>query len=128
MPRTLGLLWLAASAGHPGGPDAAAAQVIAAFLFQAGAWTPVVGGMFFAVGSASFAWLFLRGRMIPRPLAWLGLVASLLLVVGLPLRLAGLLQGPIIWLLWLPMAAFEIPLGFWLLLAGAAAPVGRSSS
>ena len=56
-------------------------------------------------------------------LAWLGVVASVLLVVGLPLQLAGLLTGPVTQLLWIPMAAFEIPLGFWLLIKGVRTPV-----
>ena len=60
----------------------------------------------------------LRGRMIPVPLAWLGVVASILIVVGLPLQLAGVLHGAVTQLMWLPMAAFEIPLGFWLLIKG----------
>ena len=80
--------------------------------------TMLLSATFFAVGSTLFSWLMLRGRMIPVALAWLGVVASLLLVVGLPLRLAGVLSGPITQLLWLPMAAFEIPLGVWLLVKG----------
>jgi hypothetical protein len=72
------------------------------------------------VGSTLFAWLFLRGRMIPIALAWLGVLASVLLVVSLPLQLADVLHGPVTQLMWLPMAAFEVPLGFWLLLKGVA--------
>src|SRR4249919_2643431 len=37
---------------------------------------PGHGEIFFAVGSALFSWLLLRGRMIPVGLAWLGVVAS----------------------------------------------------
>jgi hypothetical protein len=40
------------------------------------------------------------------------------LVVGLPLRLADVLSGISTQLIWIPMAAFEIPLGFWLLIKG----------
>jgi hypothetical protein len=53
--------------------------------------------IFFAVGSLLFSWLLLRGRMIPVPLAWLGVLASVLLVVILPLQLAGLFDGPTNW-------------------------------
>jgi hypothetical protein len=60
--------------------------------------------------------------MIPVPLAWLGVVASAVLVVGLPLRLAGWLHGSITSLMWLPMLAFEVPLGLWLLSRGVADP------
>jgi hypothetical protein len=79
----------------------------------------LLAATFFAVGSTLFSWLLLRGRMIPVALAWLGVVASILLVVGLPLELAGVLHGPMTRLMWLPMAAFEIPLGLWLLIKGA---------
>jgi hypothetical protein len=72
----------------------------------------------FAVGSTVFSWLFLRGRMIPVSLAWLGVVASVLLVVCLPLQIAGFLGGPITQLMWLPMLAFEVPLGLWLIVKG----------
>jgi hypothetical protein len=39
-------------------------------------------------------------------------------VVGLPLQLAGFLTGAIVNYMWIPMAAFEIPLGFWLIVKG----------
>jgi hypothetical protein len=84
--------------------------------------------MLFAFGSTIFSWLFLRGRMIPRSLAWLGVAASVLLVVLLPLELAGVVSGPITMIMWLPMAAFEIPLGLWLLIKGVAPPARRQPS
>jgi uncharacterized MAPEG superfamily protein len=114
---TLGLLWLATGTDARA-PDAAAAYPLAAFLLKVKGWTPLVGATFFAVGSALFSWLLLRGRMIPTSLGWLGLVASILLVIGLPLQLTGALQGSVTQLMWIPMAAFEVPLGFWLLIKG----------
>jgi hypothetical protein len=84
--------------------------------------------IFFAVGSLLFCWLLLQGRMIPTVLAQLGVVASALLVVILPLQLAGLLggtmswSGSVTWLVWLPMLAFEVTLALWLLIKGVAAP------
>jgi uncharacterized protein DUF4386 len=120
--RTVGLLWLATAAGA-NAPEPAAAHALGAFLLSGGGWG--VGAAFFAVGSTLFAWLLLRGRMIPVPLAWLGVVASVLIAVGLPLQLAGFLRGPVTSLMWLPMLAFEVPLGLWLLVKGAAAPAAR---
>jgi hypothetical protein len=58
-------------------------------------------------------------------LAWIGVVASIVLVVGLPLQLAGFLSGLITSLMWLPMAVFEIPLGLWLLIKGVAPSAPR---
>ena len=76
-----------------------------------------------------FSWLLLRGRMIPVTLAWLGVVASILLVVLIPLQLAGLFGGarawssPLTWFLWLPMLVFEVALALWFLTKGVSAPI-----
>lgn len=89
---------------------------------------------FFAVGSTAFAWLLLRGRMIPSPLAWLGVVASVLLVVVLLGQRAGLVgsavnwSSVVTWLQWLPMLVFEVALAFWLLVKGISAPAARPAS
>ncbi len=115
---TVTLLWLATSTG-PDAPAADAARALAAYLLRDDVGLP---GTFFAVGSTLFCYLLLRGRMIPVSLAWLGVAASVLLVVGLPLQLAGFLRGPIWLLMWLPMLAFEVPFAVWLLTKGVAAP------
>jgi len=91
----------------------------------------VESSIFFAVGSMLFCWLLLRGRIIPIPLAWLGLIASVLLVVILPLQLAGLFSptswsSSITWLVWLPMLVFEVVFSLWLLIKGVAMPSGRT--
>ena len=88
----------------------------------------ILAATLFAVGSTLFSWLLLRGRMISAVLAWLGVVASVLLVALLPLQLVGALTGPVTQFMWLPMAAFEIPLGLWLLIKGVAAPAVRQAS
>jgi hypothetical protein len=127
MPTSLALLWLATATG-PNAPDAGTTHALAAFLLQLGAWKTSIAATFFAVGSAFFSWLFLRGRMIPVTLAWLGVAASLLLVVGLPLQGAGFLRGPVTSLMWIPIAAFEIPLAVWLLVKGVAPLAGRQTA
>jgi hypothetical protein len=115
MLATMGVLSIASAEAAAADPTA---YPVAAFLLKVRGWTPLFGATFFAVGSTVFSWLLLRGRMIPVSLAWLGVAASLLLVVGLPLQMTGVLSGSITQLMWLPMAAFEIPLGFWLLVRG----------
>jgi hypothetical protein len=114
-----GLLWLAATT-QAGAQDAADAQVLGAFLLKVGAWSG--SSIFFAVGSTLFALLLLRGRLIPAGLAWLGVISSILLVVCLPLNLAGLLSGQITTFMWLPMLLFEVPLALWLIVRGTASP------
>jgi hypothetical protein len=116
IPSTVSLLQLATATGSQA-PDSATTQALATFVLEQ---TPLVSALFFAAGSTLFAWLLLRGRAIPLALAWLGVLASVLLLVGLPLQLADVLHGPVTQLMWVPMAAFEIPLGFWLLLKGVA--------
>lgn len=78
----------------------------------------LVDATLFAIGSTFFCWLLLRGRMLPRALAWTGFVASVILVAGLPLQLAGVLGAPFTMLMWMPMLAFEVPGGLWLLVKG----------
>jgi Domain of unknown function (DUF4386) len=84
-----------------------------------------VGSIFFAVRSTLFAYLLLKARSIPVLLARLGVVASLILVVGVPLETAAgrmTADGASI-ILWLPMLVFEIATGLWLLVKGAWVPI-----
>jgi hypothetical protein len=119
--RSLALLSIATAAV----PDAAA-QALGALLLKAGGWTGLLAAICFAVGSTIYSWLFLRARSIPVPLAWLGVLASALLVVALPLQLAGLLRGPMTSVIWLPMLMFEVPLALWLIVKGTEAPHQRA--
>jgi hypothetical protein len=124
IPGMLALLWLATATGRDA-PEIGAAQALGAYLLRD---DMAVTATFFAVGSTLFAYLLLRGRMIPIALAWLGVAASVLLVVALPLQLAGLLLGPITSLMYIPMLAFEVLCGLWLLIKGVAASSWRQSA
>ncbi|MGA7993081.1 MAG: DUF4386 domain-containing protein [Thermoanaerobaculia bacterium] len=111
---TLEVVDLARTTGAGEG-DLAARRLLGAHLLREDI---ALTATFFALGSLLFSYLLLRGRLIPAPLAWLGVGASVLLVVELPLQLAGFVHGPITRLVWLPMLAFEVPLGFLLLIKG----------
>jgi Domain of unknown function (DUF4386) len=117
---TVGLVWLATATGADA-PDTGAAHALAAFILED---SPIVAATLFAVGSTLFSWLLLRGRMIPVPLAWLGVAASVLLVILLPLQLAGFGPPPVA-LMWGPMAVFEVVFALWLLIKGVRAPAPR---
>jgi hypothetical protein len=113
--RSLGLLRLATGADG-NAPDLLTSHALGTLFLSSGG-LGLVGALFFAMGSAIFSWLLLRGRMIPAVLAWLGVVASVLWIIGLPLQLVGILRGPVIWL-YIPMATFEVPFALWLLIRG----------
>jgi hypothetical protein len=125
LPVSLSLLWLATATGVDA-PDTATAHALGRFLQKVGGWQTLTAATLFAVGSTCFCWLLLRGRMIPVPLAWLGVLASVLLVVTLPLQLAGFFSGRFFDLIWIPMALFEIVLALWLIIKGAAPPFKRA--
>lgn len=115
IPETQRLLWLATTTGA-NAPESGAARALGAYLMTSDV---SVTGMFFAVGSLLFCYLLWRGRMIPVAMGWIGLFASALLVVALPLKLAGCLGAPFAFLIWIPMLAFEVPIGIWLIAKGA---------
>jgi len=116
------LLWLGTASGQKA-PDTATVHAIGTYLLGGPDWN--MGAVFFAMGSTLFSYLFLRGRTIPVALAWIGVVASVVLIVGLPLQLAGFLTGPVTSYMWIPMLLFEVPLGFWLPIKGVRTPTTR---
>ncbi|MEA2336156.1 MAG: hypothetical protein QOE82_163 [Thermoanaerobaculia bacterium] len=120
VPGYLGMLWLAKTAGGTGASDIATTNALRAFVLMPGASVPL-GAVFFAVGSLVFSYLLLRGRMVPVSIAWLGVVASGLLAVTLPLQLAGFPTGPLPgYFQWLPALVFQIILALWLIIKGVA--------
>jgi hypothetical protein len=121
MPRSFNRIWLATASG-PGAPDAASVNALAAMLFKLPEWGFEIAGSLFAIGSTVFAYLLVRGRLVPAWMGWLGLVGSILVVVVVPLQLLDLVHSPITDVVWLPLLAFEVPLGFWLIFKGVAEP------
>ena len=125
IPAYLGLLWLAKAGVGTGVPDIPTTNALRAFLLMPGTSVPL-GAFFFAVGSLIFSYLLLRGRMVPVSIAWLGVFAFGLLVVVLPLQLAGFYTGPLTgYYLWLPALVFQVVLALWLLIKGVATPAPR---
>ena len=125
IPSYLGLLWLAKAGVGTGALDIPATNALRAFLLMPGASVPI-GSIFFAVGNTIFSWLLLRGRMVPVSIAWLGVFASGLLAVALPLQLAGFPTGPLSgYTQWLPALVFQVAIALWLLIKGVATPARR---
>ena len=125
IPSYLGVLWLAKAGVGTGVPDLATKNALLAFLLMPGPSVPI-GSIFFAVGSLIFSYLLLRGRMVPVSIAWLGVVASGLLAVTLPLQLVGFSTGPLTgYYQWLPALVFQVVLALWLLIKGVATAATR---
>lgn len=108
-----------ASTGEP-----TAAYTLGDIVSDVNAWGTNVGAAFFAVGSLLYSYLLLKARSIPVALSVLGVIASLILIVGVPLQTAGgqaTAEGtPAV--IWIPMIIFEISTGLWLFVRGANAP------
>jgi len=116
--RGVQLLGLATAAAGVAPSDAVATNVLAASLLKGGGLSNITATCF-AVGSTIFCYLFLRARSIPVLLAWLGLVSSLLWVIGLPLQVTGFLRGAVItYSLYIPLGVFEVAFAIWLLVTG----------
>lgn len=118
----LQLLWLAGAQTGLAPPDLAATNGLGAFLLLP---SGSIGAIFFAIGNTIFSYLLLRGRLIPVAIAGWGVVASALLVVGLPLHTAGFFTGFLADLQWLPEILFAFGLALWLLIRGVSAPATR---
>jgi hypothetical protein len=121
--RTLQLLAIATASTTAIGNDAATAQALGGLLLSQGAWTGSIAAICFVIGSTLYSYLFLRARSIPVPLAWLGVLASVLLLIALPLELAGLIK--VSFLMWMPMLVFEVTFALWLIFKGVAPPASR---
>jgi len=119
MQHSLGLLWLATVTG-PKSPDADTARALGTLFLRAEGGG--VAAVLFAVGSACFCWLLLRGRMIPTWLAGIGFLASILWIVGYPLQMVGVLPNVLTYPMWALMALFELPFAAWLIVKGVAPP------
>jgi hypothetical protein len=117
VPTSLLLSWLATSASaQAAGTEAV--HLSAALLLRLSSLQTTISATFFAAGSTAFSWLLARHRMIPAALAWLGVAASILLLAGLPLQLAGLVRATIVNGAWAAMAIYEIALAVWLIVRG----------
>lgn len=124
IPAALGLVKLATSEAAAPGTGTAGTAALSGYLLSVGDGNALVCSILFAVGSTLFCWLFLRARLIPSVLAWLGVFASVLLVVALPAQLGGALAGPATGCVWMPMVLFEVVFALWLMIKGVPARAG----
>lgn len=79
-----------------------------------------IGFVLTGLGSTVFAYLLLKSRYVPRPLAAWGVFSSLLLATYAMSVVVSPTVGDYWFVAMAPMGVYEITLGFWLLLKGAA--------
>jgi hypothetical protein len=126
MLTTLALLSLSQHAEQ----DASSAPALVDLMRDVPPMSTNIGSTFFAAGSTLYCYLLLKARLIPAPLAVIGVVGSLLILLGVPVQTAlgnQTFAGPSA-AIWIPIAVFEISTGGWLLFKGAPISETRHSS
>lgn len=124
----LALIDLAPSAVTAISSETAALQTLGSSVLKLQGWSIVVSTPVFGVGSACYYYLFARGRSIPAPLAWFGVLSSALLVVAIPLEGLQIIRGPLGFYVWLPSLLFELTFAPWLLIKGVAPRFGAGKT
>ncbi len=108
--------------------DATQLQVLARVFVSIYSVGLSVGFVFLGLGSAVFSYVWLKSGYIPRALAWLGIVASLLLSgMSLVTIVFPRVYEVIGMSYMLPMGLYEIGLGVWLLIEGIRTPRTEST-
>ena len=117
----LSLLTLSKNFGAAAAPEASAYHVAGILLLAVYKWTSMLGPLFFlGVNTLMYSYLLYKSKLVPRPLAVLGITgAALVFVYGLLVMFGVAVQGaaPFI-LLALPIAAYEMILAVWLIVKG----------
>jgi len=112
-------LRLLSGAEYLRGVDPAQLQVLARVFLSIYGLGLTVGFVFLGLGSAVFSYVWLKSGYIPRGLAWLGIVASLLLSVMSLLTIVFPRVYEVLGMSYmLPMGLYEVGLGLWLLIKG----------
>ena len=96
--------------------DAASLEMIAKVLIDAADTGDWLHMLIFGLGATMFYILIFNSRLLPRPLAIVGLVAAPVALIGTALVLLGV-DLPL--LVFLPNLPFELAAGFWLVAKGA---------
>jgi hypothetical protein len=103
------------------GADAASLVTVGKSLVAVHDWTFLLGpGLLPGVNGILVGYLMYTSRLVPRPLALLGLVAGPLLFASGIAVLLGVIEAGSVWqgIASIPVAAFETTLGIWLIVKG----------
>jgi len=104
-----------------GAPDASAYQAAGTLLLGVKTWTFMLGPLFFlGLNTLMYSYLLFKSKLVPRPLAILGLSGAALVLCDALLVLFGLTtqaSAPAL-LLAMPIAVYEMILAVWLIVKG----------
>jgi hypothetical protein len=113
---TLSQAFVAAAA-----PDAAAFHVVGALLLAVYKWTSMLGPlMMLGINTLMYSSLLYKSKLVPRPLAVLGLIGATLVFGASLIVLSGVatqLSTPVV-LMAMPVALFEMIFAGWLIVKG----------
>jgi hypothetical protein len=101
--------------------NASAFHASGTLLIAVHAWAFLLGPDFMlGINTTLYSYLLYRSRLVPRPLALLGLTGATLVFVAAVLELFGVILQVSIWgaLLAVPVAAYELILAVWLIVKG----------
>ncbi len=112
---TLSQDFVAASA-----PDATAYHVSGILLHAVYSWTSILGPIFLlGLNTLMYSYLLFKSKLVPRPLALLGLTGAVLVLSYAMLVIFGVaVQGSGFTLLAMPVAVYEMILAVWLITKG----------
>lgn len=116
----LSLLTVSLDFEAAGAADASAYHASGILLHGVYRWTSMLGPLFLlGLNTLLYSSLLYRSRLVPRPLAVLGLSGAALVLVDALLVMFGVVPQLSIWaLLALPVAAYEMILAVWLIVKG----------
>jgi hypothetical protein len=104
-----------------GAPDTSAYHTVGALLLSVYKWTSMLGPlMMLGINTLMYTSLLFKSRLVPRPLAVLGLTGATLVFVASLVVLSGLatqLSTPVL-LMVMPVAIFEMIFAGWLIVKG----------
>lgn len=119
----LTVLRLLSGAGYLAPIDIRQLQVSAYLALEAHSVFYNLGIFFYSLGSTAFCYLLFRSRYLPRWLAGLGVVGSVLVLVGTTAHFAVPHYAAMFFgYYWIPVATFELIAGLWMLIAGVHIP------
>jgi hypothetical protein len=101
-------------------PDASAYHAVGTLLRAVYTWTSMLGPLFFlGVNTLMYSYLLYKSRLVPRPLAVLGLSGATLVFCFALVVMFGVVPQLSVWaILTLPVAAYEMILAVWLIVKG----------